>query len=173
MNKSNEPSILLDSDVVIHFIKGGKIHVLSSVFPKRFVILDKVKNELCRSKSLETTVNNFLSMTNVPVIPFPKNIEIIKEYALLTRQFGEGESACMAVTKYQKQFIASSNLKDISAYCKANDIIYLTTMDILLEAFNKRLFSKAECDKFIAEVKAKNSILPCNTLDEYIALKGL
>lgn len=171
MSKSSQPNILLDSDVVRHFINGGKIHQLSSIFPKRFVMLDKVKNELCRSKGIETTVNNFLTMTKVPVVPFPKQIEIIKEYALLTKQFGEGESACMAVAKHQKQFIASSNLKDISAFCKANGITYLTTMDILLHAFNTKLFSKKECDEFITNVKAKGSILPCNTLDEFIKMK--
>ena len=141
MSKSSEPNILLDSDVVRHFINGGKIHHLSSIYPRRFVMLDKVKNELCRSKSLETTITNFLTMTKVPVVPFPKQMEIIKEYALLTKQFGEGESACMAVAKHQKQFIASSNLKDISAFCNANGITYLTTMDILLHAFNTKIFS--------------------------------
>jgi predicted nucleic acid-binding protein len=171
MSKSSEPNILLDSDVVRHFINAGKIHQLSSIFPKRFVMLDKVKNELCRSKSIESTVNNFLTMTKVPVVPFPKEIEIIKEYALLTKQFGDGESACMAVAKYKKQFIASSNLKDISAFCKANAITYLTTMDILLHAFNTKLFSKKECDEFITNVKEKGSILPCNTLDEFVKMK--
>ncbi|MEO6903707.1 MAG: hypothetical protein ABI315_11260 [Bacteroidia bacterium] len=172
MSKSSEPNILLDSDVVRHFINGGKIHQLSFIFPKRFVMLDKVKNELCRSKSIETTVNNFLTRTNVPVVPFPKQIEIIKEYAILTKQFGEGESACMAVAKHQKKFIASSNLKDISAFCKANDITYLTTMDILLEAFNNKMFTEKECDEFITSVKSKGSILPCNTLNEYIKMKS-
>lgn len=173
MSKSSEPNILLDSDVVRHFINGGKIHQLSSIYPKRFVMLDKVKTELCKSKSIETTVNNFLSMTKVPVMDFPKQIEIIKEYAALTKQFGEGESACMAVAKHQKQFIASSNLKDINAFCKTHGIIYLTTMDILLEAFNKKLFTKKECDEFISEVKAKGSKLPCNTIDEFIKMKKI
>ena len=68
---SPEPKILLDSDVVRHFINGGQILVLSKIFPNRFVMLDKVKAELCRSKSLETPVNNFLSMTRVPVLSFP------------------------------------------------------------------------------------------------------
>lgn len=171
MSRSSKPNILLDSDVVRHFINGGKIHQLSAIYPKRFVMLDKVKNELCRSKSIESIVNNFLSMTKVPIIPFPKQIEIIKEYAMLTKQFGEGESACMAVAKHQKQFIASSNLKDISAFCKANGITYLTTMDILLEAYNNKMFSKKECDDFITSVKGKGSILPCNTLDEFIKMK--
>ena len=107
----------------------------------------------------------------MPVIPFPQQFEIIKEYAFLSKKFGEGESACMAVAKHQKQFIASSNLKDISAFCKENGITYLTTMDILLEAFTNKMFDKKECDEFIASVKAKGSILPCSTLDEFVKMK--
>ena len=173
MSRNNsEPKILLDSDVVRHFINGNQLLMLTRIFPNRFVMLDKVKNELCRSKSIVTQVNNFITMTKVPVIPFPTDRAIIIEYAQLIRQFGEGESACMSVALHQKQFIASSNLRDISAYCKLHGITYLTTMDILLEAFHKGVFTKVECDTFITDVKLKGSILPCNTLDEYIAIKA-
>ena len=85
MSKKNEPNILLDSDVVRHFLNGNRLHQLSAIFPKRFVMLDKVKNELCRSKSLVTPVTNFLSMFKIPIVTFPKGGEIIKEYAMLTK----------------------------------------------------------------------------------------
>ena len=134
---NNESKILLDSDVVRHFINGNQLLVLSGIFPNRFIMLDKVKDELCRSRGIVVQVNNFLTMTRVPVIPFPTDRAIIREYAILLRQFGEGESACMAVARHQKQFIASSNLRDISTYCKTHGITYLTTMDILLEALIK------------------------------------
>jgi len=135
-------------------------------------MLDKVKNELCRSKSIENIVINLIRMTGMQLMQFPTEMEIIREYAILKRQFGDGESACMAVAKYQKHYIASSNLKDISTFCNANGITYLTTMDILLHAYNTKLFSKEECDEFITNVKAKGSILPCNTLDEFITMKN-
>ncbi|SFD75296.1 hypothetical protein SAMN05518672_10370 [Chitinophaga sp. CF118] len=170
MSRNNdEPKILLDSDVIRHFINGNQLLILSRIFPNRFVMLDKVKNELCRSRGIVLQVNNFLSMTKVPVIPFPTDRIIMQEYALLTRQFGEGESACMSVARHQKQFIASSNLKDISAYCRTHGIMYLTTMDILLEAFKKNILTQEECDAFIHDVKSNGSKLPCNTLDEFIA----
>jgi len=41
--------ILLDSDVVRHFINGNQLLMLTRIFPNRFVMPDKVKNELCRS----------------------------------------------------------------------------------------------------------------------------
>ncbi len=171
MSKKNEPSILLDSDVVRHFLNGGRIHQLSAIFPNRFVMLDKVKDEMCRSKGLVTPVTNFLSMFKIPVVSFPMNGDIIKEYARLTKMFGEGESACMAVARFQNDFIASSNLKDIKAYCTQYGITYYTTMDILVEALNKKILTEKECDDFITDVKAKGSKLPCNTIQEYLKIK--
>ncbi len=106
-------------------------------------------------------------MTSLPLMPFPKELNIIKEYALLKKSFGDGESACMAVAKFQKEYIASSNLKDIKAYCEVNSIVYMTTMDILLEALEKGIMSEIECNKFIIDVKAKGSKLPVNTMAEY------
>lgn len=171
MSKNNVlPSILLDSDVIRHFIAGGRLLQLTSIFPGRFVMLEKVKSELCRSKSLELQVNNLLTFTKIPVIPFPTDINVIREYAQLIKKFGEGESACMAVAKYSKQYIASSNLKDIKAYCIQNSITYLTTMDILVEAFLKKIMTEAECDQFIHDVLAKGSKLPCKSLQEYLKI---
>lgn len=171
MSKKSEPNILLDSDVVRHFLNGNRIHQLSAIFPNRFVMLDKVKNELCRSKSLITPVSNFLSMFKIPIITFPANKDIIKEYAQLMKKFGEGESACMAVARFQNEFIASSNLKDIKAYCTQHAITYYTTMDILVEAINKGILTEKECDDFITDVKAKGSRLPCDTMKEYMKMK--
>lgn len=172
MNGNKEPKILLDSDVVRHFISGGQILLLPAIFPGRFVMLDKIKNELCRSRSLEPIVNNFLKATHVPVVPFPVTREIVIEYAYLTRQFGEGESACMAVARHQAQFIASSNLKDIKAYCNQHGITYLTTMDILKSAFDQGLLNIAQCDQFISDVLSKGSKLPFLTMDDYLASLG-
>jgi len=171
MSKKNEPNILLDSDVVRHFLNGNRIHQLSAIFPNRFVMLDKVKNELCRSKGLVTPVTNFLSMFKIPVITFPMKGEIIKEYAMLVRKFGEGESACMAVARFQNEYIASSNLKDIKAYCTEYGIVYYTTMNLLVEAISKKIMTEAECDQFINDVKIKGSRLPCNTMKEYLKMK--
>lgn len=170
IRQSSEPLILLDSDVVRHFINGNRILELKEIFPGRFAMLDKVKDELCRSRSIEPYVVNLIR-TGMTLIPFPNTREIIREYAMLKTKFGEGESACMAVAKFNKHFIASSNLKDIKKYCETNEIVYLTTMDILLEALKKGVLSEDECDVFIQEVKLKGSILPCNTIAEYSGLK--
>jgi len=174
MKKNNAaPKILLDSDVVRHFINGNQIQKLTAIYPKRFVMLDVVFNELCRSKQIEKTVTGFVKMFQVELLDFPVKKEIVVEYAKLKKTFGDGESACMAVAKFHQQYIASSNLKDIKAYCEEHSIVYLTTMDILLDAINGGILSEKECNVFIKDVKDKGSRLPCNTIAEYKKKKAI
>ena len=171
MTYQQEPNIiLLDADVIIHFLKGSKILLLPKILSGILVILDVVKNELCYSPQHRTPINNFINFCKIEVRSFPSDPNIIKEYACLRKSFGDGESACMAYAKYQKCCIASSNLTEIKLYCTNNNIQYLTTMDILVEAFQKGIMTESECDQFIAVVKKQKSKLPYNYIAEYIKL---
>lgn len=153
------PRILLDCDVIIHFTKAGQQLLLPKIYPGRFVILDKVIAELDKRKKSIVALDNFIEWTKIEVIPFPRDKEIVVEYARLKTTMGDGEAACMAVAKYTKDYIASSNLKDIKSYCEYFGIVYLTTMDILLEAYKNGVLNEVECDTFIKEVKSKDSKL--------------
>jgi predicted nucleic acid-binding protein len=158
--KSIEPKILLDADVIIHFIKAGKQLLLPKIYPERFVILEKVYSEITAIPSKKVAVDNFIFYSKIPVISTPENRDIIKEYALLKKGgIGAGEAICMAVARYTKEYIASSNLKDIRVYCELHSIVYLTTMDVLLEAYRLGIMTEVECDTFIKEVKSKESKL--------------
>jgi predicted nucleic acid-binding protein len=175
MQKENDsPRILLDCDVIIHFAKAGRQLLLPKIFPNRFVILDKVLSELEKRKSNIQQLNNFIEWTKIEVISMPRETAIIREYAVLKKTMGDGEAACLAVARHSKDYIASSNLKDIKAYCEAHQIVYLTTMDVLLEAYNQDIMSEAECDLFIYEVKSKDSKLinSINTIKQYQAMKN-
>ena len=172
MSKNSDPLILLDSDVIRHFISGNQLNKLSAIYPSRFAILDKVKNELCRSQNLKPIVESFISTSKIIEIPFPTDMTIIIEYAYLCRSFGEGESACMAVAKHQQKFIASSNLKDIGKFCQDHKITYLTTMDILDQAFKDLLLTKSECNQFVKDVLAKGSKLPFTSFDLFLQHKN-
>ena len=73
-----QPRILLDCDVIIHFTKAGKQLLLPKIFPNRFVILDKVKAELDKRKKSMVALDNFIEWSKIEVIPFLKDILIIK-----------------------------------------------------------------------------------------------
>jgi hypothetical protein len=160
-------NILLDADVIIHFIKGDRLGVLTEIFPKQLCILDIVFNEVFKG-DLRIQVENLIRFKRVKELPFGENLDLAKEYASLKRRFGPGESACMAYCKFHNDVIASSNLKDIKPYCSDNNIQYITTMDILQIAYEQEILTETECDYFIFQVKSKNSKLPYDTIQEFI-----
>ena len=164
---NKEIKILLDSDVIRHFIKGEKLNILIKLYSNHLVILDVVSDELLRSEHLHTEISNFVSFNKIPIIPLPTDdITILKEFAQLKKRYGAGESACMAFAKYKQHVIASSNLKDIKKYCEENRIKYLSTMDILVDALEREIMTEKECDDFIQQVKNRNSRLSVDTINE-------
>ena len=166
MGKANLKDILIDADVISHFITGGQIIVLHNIFPNKIYILDKVYDELVRFRSKKNEVDNLLNFGILTKIPFPNNnYSIYKEYLhIKTKMFkGDGESACLAYVKHTNNIIGSSNLKDVKKYCELHAIELLTTMDFLCEALKKGVLSETQCDTFISNVLNAGSKLPvCN-----------
>lgn len=146
--------IVLDADVIIHFAKGDMLSMLPRIFGDYdFVVLDTVYNEI--KEPLKSQLDN-----QVNILKFAPTGEIMREYALLTKTLGRGESACMVYCRYNHDVIGSSNLKDIKAYCQTHKITYLTTVDFLYHAIQKQLMSIEDATEFIKQVKQKDSRLP-------------
>ncbi len=167
-------TILLDADVIIHFMKASEHFTLPNIFPKnKLVRLDVVYNELTKHKSKKQQIDNLVNFKLIELIDLPSsNLPLLKEYANLIKSGkGDGESACLAYVRFHKNILVSSNLKDIHAYCQQYNIIYLTTMDFLCEALRSGIFDEARCDNFISIVKTKGSKLPVNKMSEYICVE--
>ncbi len=154
--------ILIDADVISHFIACGEILFLPVIFnPHQLIILDIVYGEIARISSRRQILDQLLSsVKNITLAAFPEaNVEIKREYALIKRNnplIGDGERACMAVAKFRKDVIASSNFRDIVPYCKNNGIHYLGTLDILLIAFRRGVFDEDRCNRFINTARKVN-----------------
>ena len=160
--------ILLDADVISHFISGGQFALLPSIFKNKKVMLDVVATELRATRKFKTYIDNVIGTGFIKEINFQVNRQVMIEYAKLIKTFGKGESACMAYCKFNKDIFASSNLKDITSYCEANAITYLTTMDFLAEALKEKQLTEQECNDFIRDVKAIGRKLPVNAIAEYL-----
>lgn len=167
---SSKVKILLDSDVVIHFIKGGCLSLLPRILPAyRFVILDLVLNEELRKNSeTRRQIDNHLHfIKNIEVIAWAPDYEMMAEYGRLIHTLGIGESASMVYCKYHSDVLASSNLRDIKDYCVLNRITWLSTMDFLFLAHHRHVMSEQECDEFITTVLQQGSKLPVTKLSLY------
>lgn len=159
--------IVLDADVLIHFSKGGMLSLLPDILPEfEHVVLDYVYDEI---KTVQKQLDNQIHfIKNISLEKFNATGEMMREYAMLRRSFGKGESACMAYCRYTNNVIGSSNIKDIKDYCQKNSITYLTTLDFLFYAYTKGKMTEAECKRFVADVQAKGSKLPTIDITKYI-----
>lgn len=161
--------ILLDADVVIHFYKGGLLHMLPEIFSEyKHIVLSKVHEEL--SKDCKSYIDRMSStFRNISIVEFNPTGDMMKEFAMLLRNRGKGESACMAYCKFNRDVLGSSNLKDIKDYCAENNITYLTTYDFLHYAIKRGKLSIDEAREFVAAVKSKDSKLPDMDIAEYVS----
>ena len=105
----NDRIILIDTDVVSHFIYAGELLTLPSIFSHKIKVLDKVYDELKRFQKRKTEVDNLINFKVLELMPFPEdNDEIKKEYAHIKKLMfkGDGEAACLAVARYSKNILA-------------------------------------------------------------------
>jgi predicted nucleic acid-binding protein len=164
-------SILIDADVISHFITAGKLNLLPKIFPEnKIFLIDKVYAELERSQKRKQLIDNMIKSKSITILPFPEDSpEIKREYAYIKKDLfkGDGESACMAVARYNNDIIASSNLKDIRQYCQLHSIDYLATMDFLCAALYGHLLTINECNEFISKVIRCGSKLPVLKIELY------
>lgn len=165
--------IVLDADVIIHFVKAGQFSLLLDIFPEyQYIILDVVYDEVTVNKATKTQIDNtlkFLSARIANVTFAPKGKSRL-EYARLrsTLLLGKGESACMVYCRDNQDVLGSSNLKDIKEYCSQYQITYLTTLDFLYYAYIRKKMSKVEIDAFIKDVRANGSKLPDVDIEKYV-----
>ncbi|MCC8118126.1 MAG: hypothetical protein LIP09_05170 [Bacteroidales bacterium] len=163
---ATKTKIVLDADVIIHFVKAGVFSLLLDIFPEyEYLILDVVYAEVTKHHSTKVQIDNTLKFFG-SVKFVPKGASII-EYARLLRTFGKGESACMVYCRDNHNVLGSSNLRDIKDYCTANGITLLTTLDFLYYAYIRKKMTKVECDAFIEEVISKDSKLPRIDISQY------
>ena len=160
--------ILLDADVLIHFFKARELQWLPSIFPAhQYYILENVYEEL-RYPAVRTAIDLLVADARLHHCTFPEDLQILQAYAhLRERGLGDGESACLAVARYHRHVIASSNLRDIRKYCHQHQIHYLTTMDFLCAALQNGLFDRARCDAFIRLAREQGSRLPVKEMEAY------
>ena len=170
--------ILIDADIVSHFVTAGQGFAINKIFTCPIHILDKVHAELQKwpSTTLRAEISTLLSKKVIKLVTFPEEDEVIKKEYLWIKAMmfkGDGESACLAFARYNKRILASSNLRDTKSYCEMHKIDYLTTMDFLCRALSTGFYTEAECDSFISKVLNAKSKLPVKRMADFNCRKIL
>lgn len=167
--------IVLDADVIIHFAKGGLLHLLPEFLKEfQFVVLDIVKKEI-RQPLLRQLDNQINIIGNIKEEIFGQSAEQRKEFNRLTSlsgpALGRGESACMVYCRFNHDVVGSSNITDVTSYCEEYGITYLTTNDFLFYGIRRGIITKEQADDFIKEVRSKGSCPQVVDFETYICTK--
>lgn len=174
--------ILIDSDVISHFIAANKIDDLPRILsPHSLLIVQQVYEESIHHPFFENRkeeLDTWMKRCHILKIDFPyRNQAITLEFYRIKKEnprFGKGERACMAIARFGKQVIASSNFRDVQEYCDANDIEYIGLMDILCIAIRKSIYTVEECNKFIHDITIINDArLPVSDITRYNPTRDL
>lgn len=170
--------ILVDADVISHFMATGFIDRLTEIlYPHTVLVVENVYKEAGyhpTNPNRKQEVDDWMQRCRVGKIAFPYiNENVRKEFYRLKKEcplLGEGERACMSMARFGHESIASSNFRDVAPYCEANDIEYIGTLDILVIAMKKEILTSSICNRFIADAIAKNKArFPVNDITKYIA----
>lgn len=152
-SESTHKIILLDCDLISHFIANSAINDLPQILsPHKCVVLDYVYSEVAARPMRLAFLQPLIDSGSIMKMAFPEDVEINKEFARIKSNkpiIGDGERACMAVARFTQDVVASSNFRDIAPYCTENRIFYLGTLDILSVAAIKGIYSEKQCDDFI------------------------
>lgn len=161
--------IVLDADVIIHFMEAQCFSLLPDIFPEyEYLILDVVYNEVSKNSKTKAFIDNYLCyIPKIKKETFSPKGESMREYFLLQRSLGKGESACMIYCRYNHDVLGSSNLRDIKEYCTQNNITYLTTLDFLYYAYRRKKMTEQECSLFMQAVNDAGSKLPNIDITQY------
>lgn len=160
--------IVLDADVIIHFMKGERFYDLLNIFPEYlYIILDVVYEELSdKRKAMIDNATTYFKDRLVKEVFSPSG-ESAKDFAFLTQRIGNGESACMVYCRDHHDVLGSSNLRDIREYCQKYLITYLTTIDFLYYAYVRKKMTPDDIREFIKTVVEKGSNLPITDIEKY------
>jgi hypothetical protein len=151
-NSDTTYKILLDCDVISHFIINNLNDLPAILAPHQCFVLDYVYNEVAARPMRLAFLEPLIQSGHIQKMSFPEDEIINKEFARIKSKrpiIGDGERACMAVARFNEDVVASSNFRDVAPYCNEHGILYIGTLDILSFAAIKEIYDESKCDSFI------------------------
>ena len=84
---------------------------------------------------------------------------------------GSGEAASISLAKKHNGILGSNNLRDIAKYVEEFSLKHVTTGDILVEAFRKKLITEEEGNAIWVEMLRKRRKIGASSFSEFLNSK--
>lgn len=169
-------SIFFDTDCICAFLWINEESLLEKMFPGKIVIPKEVYNEVDRPTIPHLKIRIDKLIANGSAIVMSMDISS-EEYALyrelttdsgINKIIGSGEAASISLAKKYNGVLGSNNLRDIRYYINKYSLKYVTTGDILVEAFQKGLITEQEGNTIWESMLKKKRKIGANSFTEFL-----
>ena len=169
-------SIFFDTDCICAFLWINEESLLEKMFPGKIVIPKEVYNEIDRPtiSHLKTRIDQLIANGSAIVVSMDISSEEYALYRELTtnsgrnKVIGSGEAASISLAKKHNGVLGSNNLRDVSYYINKYSLKYVTTGDILVEAFQKGLITEQEGNTIWVSMLKKRRKIGANSFTEFL-----
>ncbi|MDC7286700.1 hypothetical protein NXH76_02695 [Blautia schinkii] len=171
--------LFFDTDCLSAFLWVNNTNILLELYSGRIVLPEPVYQELDNPCIPHIRQRTDTLIQNKDI--FVKAINADTEEYILYRSLlqgekgkksiGRGEAGGIALAKTYNGILASNNYKDISPYIEEYNLKHIDTGQILVQALEKHLITKADGDKLWNQMLSKRRKLPANSFSEYLAKK--
>lgn len=163
--------LIVDSTVIFNFVIINKFFVLEKLYGKQMIIPTDVKLETSTSPVVGPLIANKIKEGTFEeyTIDYECSTREINDYIYLKKRFGNGESACLAISKNWRCTIATDDMTAAKKYCKRNNISLIGTLGILYQAYIKCIIDKIEGQAILDDmINIRQYKSPTNDFDDVI-----
>lgn len=169
--------LFFDTDCISSFLWVKQENLILQLYPGRIILPQDVFNELNQpylphfmKKLSELKRSGEISTMSIMINT--GEFDIFHELTIAPQEgrkiIGRGEAAAIALAKVNNGIIASNNFKDISQYISLYKLKHVSTCDILVEAFNKKLIDESTGNRIWISMLQKKRLLPFTTFSDYL-----
>lgn len=171
-------SIFFDTDCICAFLWVKKESLLDKMYTGEIVIPKQVYDEIDKPTipHLKARIDLLISKGSATVMAIDIGTEEYDLYRRLTtyskeinnKVIGRGEAASISLAKKYNGILASNNLRDIDQYVREFSLRHVTTGDILIEAYSKKLITEADGNVIWKEMLKKRRKIGAASFSEFL-----
>lgn len=179
--RMSDAKLFFDTDCISAFLWVDEQAILPKLYPGRIVIPEPVYDELSnpRIPHLKQRIDEMKSKGQVRIVSVQHGVPEYDSYMRMTNSpgkgktiIGKGEASVLVLAKENDGIVASNNLRDIMQYIKEFGLEYVTTGDIMVEAYEKSLITEAQGNSIWDSMLAKRRKLGADSFFDYLEKKG-
>lgn len=141
-----KPPLVSDTGIISRYGLINRFDILQELYSGNIILPTEVIVECIRVPMLQSCIQDALTYKWIEEfkINYVDHPNIMLDYAKLSKKFGPGESAVMAIAKNKGWTVGSDDMRATAKYCSKNSIPLLGSLGILYDAYDKELVNEKE-----------------------------